>query len=219
MTQLSTIPANRINVVELKEEIGGIIDTDGISITTNSSNSIQAVGVINQNNNNVAIKTWTGTKEEFDALVKDENTLYNVNDETEYDIKVPVLEALYPVGSIYIGTQDICPLTILIPNSQWQLVANDRVLQGAGVRGTVGTTINESLPNLKGSFTGSHETLTSFTGVFYAGANGRNYQGNTATDSYPKTRYFDASRYSSVYKDGAPVQQNAYLVNIWKRTV
>lgn len=81
MTQLSTIPANRINVIELKEEIGGIIDTDGISITTNSSNSIQAVGVINQNNNNVAIKTWTGTKEEFDALEKNENTVYIVYDE------------------------------------------------------------------------------------------------------------------------------------------
>ena len=28
---------------------------------------------------------------------------------------------------------------------------------------------------------------------------------------------FDASKYSSTYQDSAPVQQDAYLVNIWER--
>lgn len=34
-----------------------------------------------------------------------------------------LLSTLYPVGSIYIGTQNSCPLTSLIAGSQWQKVA------------------------------------------------------------------------------------------------
>lgn len=41
------------------------------------------------------------------------------------------MNSLYPVGSVYIGTQSTCPLTALIPNSTWELIAADRVLQGS----------------------------------------------------------------------------------------
>ena len=38
-----------------------------------------------------------------------------------------LLSTLYPVGSIYIGTQNSCPLTSLIAGSQWQKVATQVV--------------------------------------------------------------------------------------------
>ena len=57
-------------------------DIDNKSITTNLSDELQTVGVIDQNNTSTAIKTWTGTKAEYDAIVtKDANTLYNITDD------------------------------------------------------------------------------------------------------------------------------------------
>lgn len=45
---------------------------------------LHAVGVIDQNNTSNAIKTWTGTKAEYDAIVtKDANTQYTTTDETD----------------------------------------------------------------------------------------------------------------------------------------
>ena len=38
-----------------------------------------------------------------------------------------LLSTLYPVGSIYIGTQNSCPLATLITGSQWQRVATQVV--------------------------------------------------------------------------------------------
>lgn len=59
-------------------------EIDNKSITQNSSNQIQTVGVIDQNNTSNAIKTWTGTKDEFDDIVtKDAHTLYTTTDETD----------------------------------------------------------------------------------------------------------------------------------------
>ena len=59
-------------------------EVDNKSITLNSSDQIQTVGVIDQNNTSNAIKTWTGTKAEYDAIAtKDANTLYTTTDETD----------------------------------------------------------------------------------------------------------------------------------------
>ena len=59
------------------------ISYDNSSITANSSNQLQTVGVIDQANSSRAIKTWTGTKQEYDLIMsKDANTLYNITDDT-----------------------------------------------------------------------------------------------------------------------------------------
>lgn len=124
-----------------------------------------------------------------------------------------LLDTLYPVGSIYITTTTTCPLEALGVGT-WELVAEDRVLQGAGTRGAVGTTLEESLPNIKGEATKTNSALVS--GAFYKG-------GTTTNSGYGSDSgaalLFDASLSSSTYKDGAPVQPDAYLVNIFRRTM
>ena len=64
---------------------GGAGDIDNKSITNNASNKIQTVGVIDQNNTTNAIKSWSGTKLQYDALVNagtiDNNTLYYITDD------------------------------------------------------------------------------------------------------------------------------------------
>ena len=109
-------------------------DLDNKSIKLNGSSQLQTVGVINQNNPTTAIKTWTGTKAQYDAIEsKDPNTLYNVIDDT--DVSLTILEALYPVGSVYITTADTCPLSTLISGSTW-------TLRSSGVV----TSVNTSVP-------------------------------------------------------------------------
>lgn len=126
---------------------------------------------------------------------------------------INLLDAMYPVGSIYIGTTDYCPIAALGVGT-WELVGADKVLQGAGTRGSVGTTLNESLPNIKGDV-GCIVGNTAPSGSFYASqvtGSGSN------RDFADWTILFDASRSSLTYQDDAPVQPDAYLVNIWKRT-
>lgn len=62
---------------------GGGSNIDNLSITQNASNKIQTVGVIDQNNTTTALKQWSGTKAQYDAIAtKDANTVYNITDDT-----------------------------------------------------------------------------------------------------------------------------------------
>lgn len=58
-------------------------DIDEKSITLNSSDELQTIGVINQNNTTTALKQWSGTKAQYVAIAtKDANTIYNITDDT-----------------------------------------------------------------------------------------------------------------------------------------
>lgn len=190
-----------------------------------------AKSVVDQNNTTNALKYWTGTKAQYDAIAtKDSDTIYNVEDTTSPI--VDILNTLYPIGAIYIGTMATCPLSVLGVGT-WQLVATDRVLQGAGTRGAVGTTINESLPNITGTYRdgcviaqSNNNTVNSLldkSGVFNSsrGVNIKGIDNPTVTSAswYREAQIsFKASDSSSIYQNNAPVQQNGYLVNIWERT-
>lgn len=69
---------------ELKNEGSTVSNIDGITITRNENNAIQTIGVIDKNGEETAVKTWTGTKAEYDALEnKDADTLYYITDDYE----------------------------------------------------------------------------------------------------------------------------------------
>jgi hypothetical protein len=120
-------------------------------------------------------------------------------------------EALYPVGSIYLGTMNTCPL-IALDIGTWQLVAQDRVLQGSGSK-TAGSTVEAGLPNITGDV-GSGETYYG-TGAFYQNGD---TSGSTAVGGAIDSKIgFDASRSNSIYGKSNTVQPPAYVVNIWKR--
>lgn len=202
---------------------GGSVETDGKSITKNSSDELQAVGVIDQNNTANAIKTWTGTKAQYNAIAtKDSNTLYNITDDT--DVGLTVLQAIYPVGSIYIGTMSTCPLASLF--GTWTLVSAGRVLQGADSSHSAGSTIEAGLPNITGNIaTGNSygfDAFSEYTGAFAADTTAHiNWQSSTLQQNI-QGKYgrvgFDASRSNSIYGNSTTVQPPAYVVNIWQRT-
>ena len=128
------------------------------------------------------------------------------------------LSTLYPVGSIYIGTQNTCPLETLISGSTWELVAQNKALwTGDGTNGN--STINAGLPNITGTFTAGRFGAGSATvsGALYStGHPGSNRAANDAGTGVGIG--LDASRSSSIYGASSTVQPPAYVVNVWRRT-
>lgn len=129
------------------------------------------------------------------------------------------LQSVYPVGSLYIGTTDNCPIAILF--GTWEKVSEGRVLQGVSGSQVAGNTVEAGLPNITGSFNGSQllDGSAYAVGAFGTGGSVSRQTPGSSGDSRQKGFNFDASRSSSVYKDDCDtVQPPAYLVNIWKRT-
>lgn len=99
--------------------------------------------------------------------------------------------------------------TFNLPNFQ------DRVIQGSGIRGNVGTYKAESLPNITGTLdqwvVGSG-TLNN-TGVFGTTSSKvtGNYGGSTVS-AQAQVPIFNANASSSTYQTNAPVQPNAILI-------
>ena len=67
-----------------------------------------------------------------------------------------VLSTLYPVGSLYLGTQSTCPLATLIPGSTWTQIQGRYLLASGTLPDTtetavVGTYISAGLPNITGN--------------------------------------------------------------------
>lgn len=127
-----------------------------------------------------------------------------------------MLSALYPVGSIYIGTQSTCPLASLISGSQWTLVAQDRALWG-GNGSNANTTIAAGLPNITGEIR-SETWFSTLSGVFTSNGISQGDGGQLRSGNTPDSLRFDASLSNSIYGNSNTVQPPAYRVNIWRRT-
>ncbi len=159
-----------------------------------------------------------------------------------------MLNTLYPVGSIYIGTQANCPLATLGIGT-WSKIAGDKVLQSSSKNHAANTTINAGLPSISassgnagghdhGGKTGSagrHRHSSRGTSDEDDGG-GRFTSGEANTDPAIYTDYADAHTHtisavgnhshtitltpsvSGIYGNSSTVQPPAYVVNVWRRT-
>jgi len=86
-------------------------------------------------------------------------------------------------------------------------------LQGSGLRGVVGTALNESLPNITGEYKGNFSTQSGTASGALSKSN-ETPHAIFGTGSAPRgfDITFDASNSSSTYQDNAPVQQNALCI-------
>ena len=123
------------------------------------------------------------------------------------------LQSIYPVGSLYIGTTDTCPIANLF--GTWTKVSEGRVLQGVSGSQVAGKTVEAGLPNVTVTF---YRTGLAYgaDGCFTASSAGKQGFGGSMYDTGIIT--LNASRSSSIYGKSSTVQPPAYLVNIWKRT-
>lgn len=214
---------------------GGGSEEDNLSITKNTNNKIQTVGVIDQNDNTSAIKVWTGELADLPAT-KDPMTLYNVTDDvdggesvytkTEVDtlladkVRVSIFSTLYPVGAVYIGIQSTCPLASIIPGSTWQQIQGRYLLASGTIAGTseaasAGSYVSAGLPNIAGSIDIASDK-TNQSGAFYwtntkTGTNGGGQGGQWVAG-------FTAQNSNSIYGNSGTVRPAAYTVNVWVRT-
>lgn len=159
----------------------------------------------------------------FDGITGDPYD--NTNLSTALNAKAPataidtLLAALYPVGSIYIGTQNYCPVEALMPGTTWQLVSSNRALwTGNGTNGN--TTIAAGLPNITGdtgkfNYAGLGDSGAADSALYTTGSAGT-YNYSIATNS--PTLHFNAARVNSIYGNSSTVQPPAYVVNVWRRT-
>lgn len=157
------------------------------------------------------------SKSEVDALLADKADTSVTYTKTEVD---SIFAALYPIGSLYIGTQSTCPLLTIIPGSTWVLVAQDSSLQGSSNNHVAASTIEAGLPNINGQL---NNVLIGSGGTGASGALSIKSQSsyairNDGTNEYQATIELDASRSSAIYGNSSTVQPPAYVVNVWRRT-
>jgi hypothetical protein len=131
-----------------------------------------------------------------------------------------VLAAIYPVGSIYIGTQSTCPLASFF--GTWTKIEGRYLLASGTLNGTETTytatqTVPAGLPNITGTLSGTRASGSSISGAFLQDRLGNDYaSGSDAVRVNQQS--FDASRSSSIYGNSNTVQAPAYVVNVWRRT-
>lgn len=138
------------------------------------------------------------------------------------------LASLYPVGSIYIGTQSTCPLASLISGSSWTKISGDKVLQSSSSSHAANTTIAAGLPNITGKTKSSYgvNNTTANSGalsatIYTGGSASGKQDGGSGSDGEPmqsSTISFNASSSNAIYGNSSTVQPPAYVVNVWRRT-
>lgn len=138
-----------------------------------------------------------------------------------------LIQLIYPVGSIYLGTQSTCPMAALIPGSTWTQIQGRYLLASGTLAGTTetytaGNTVAAGAPNITGNFGSSSAyrntgSLDDASGAFQSlgNASGRDADGSGSNRSYGLS--FDASRSSSVYGNSTTIRSPAYVVNVWRR--
>ena len=218
---------------------------DGVTIDTNLSDELEAIGTVNKNTavGATAVKyDWVGTLAEYNSqnvetlhpewvcyITDDVSGGTSVYTKAEVDSAIStalttMLDSAFPVGSRYITEANTCPLATLIPNSTWVLTSQGRVLQGADSNHASGTTAEAGLPNITGEYiqyrSTNYATLGSTSGAF-AGT----VLGGTSIMSSDNTNgtgdidvRFNASNSNSIYGNSTTVQPPAEFVNIFKRT-
>lgn len=198
--------------------------------TTNAANTAFVTTAVNSVNNNALHKTGNetaaGTKTFSSSPIiptpsTSDNSTKSATTAFVYNKILSVLSSIYPVGSLYIGTQTTCPMASLISGSTWTLVSSGKALW-TGTGSNANTTIAAGLPNITGSFTrgGDIYIATSASGALSLGTTD-NYRGagtGGSSSSSSKTVRFKASDSSSIYGNSSTVQPPAYVVNVWRRT-
>jgi hypothetical protein len=123
-----------------------------------------------------------------------------------------IIQKIYPVGSIYIGVTDTCPIAELF--GTWEKVSSGRVLQGTSGSQKAGNTVEAGLPNITGGLIRTDYEQVPGGALYQDGGRVRFTDG---TGNYGINVGFDASRSNAIYGRSNTVQPPAYLVNIWRR--
>ena len=198
----------------------------GAATTITGSNLTASRALVSNSSGKVAVSDTTATELSYVHGVTSAIQTQLNNKQTANDVSSAItnmLKTLFPVGSIYIGTQSTCPLATLISGSTWTLVGQNRALWG-GDGSNANSNISAGLPNITGKFTARclmHDTGgQSEQGALYRADTGTWSQAAGGTDwgGTGQGIGLDASRSNGIYGASSTVQPPAYRVNVWRRT-
>lgn len=196
--------------------VGGTIpSTSGFEVTSNKVTSISSSSTNAQYPSAKLLYDQLALKQSTSSRT---NTITSSSTSTQYPSASAILDLLktiYPVGSVYLSTNSICPLSSLF--GTWSLVSSGKALwTGTGSNGN--TTIAAGLPNIKGKIQGETGTLS---GAFTLSStfSSKNTIGGSSSSPNRGEISFSASSSNSIYSDSVTtVQPPAYVVNVWRRT-
>ena len=150
----------------------------------------------------------------------------NPNDAVNLGQLQTIFSSLYPVGSLYIGTQATCPMATLISGSTWTLVSSGKALwTGDGTNAN--TTIAAGLPDhyhfIANADNGGSTTVSLSSSNYMTQEGGGSptshyvtYRLNGTNTAPTKGRTSSPS--NNLYGASSTVQPPAYVVNVWRRT-
>ena len=121
------------------------------------------------------------------------------------------LQSVYPIGSLYIGVNDNCPIANLF--GTWEKVAEGLCLQGATGSQVPGETVEAGLPDHAHTLKLPANAGSSWGTYKPAWGNDDVYRSDKATTATVAL----ASANNPIYGNSDTVQPPAYLVNVWKR--
>lgn len=179
------------------------------------------------------------------AYLSDGTNTYEIEDSKARAAIQTLLSNIYPVGSVYIGTQSTCPMSTVMSGTTWTLVSSGKALwTGNGTNGN--STIAAGIPNHihlagnngnnQGWFVASNNKTaisfaqaktsagTSGTTQWNGKDNGGGFTSNPNTVSgniittTAKTAVTNNGSTDGVYGKSTTVQPPAYVVNVWRRT-
>ena len=134
-----------------------------------------------------------------------------------------LLEAIYPVGSLYIGTQATCPMSTVMSGTTWTLVSAGYALWTGNGQSGSGTTTNANYANAKANTTiaaglPDHKHTVSKQYGTTDQASGDGIAGTSHNVGTMNMTCGNASANNSIYGKSTTVQPPAYVVNVWRRT-
>lgn len=129
-----------------------------------------------------------------------------------------MLKALYPVGAVYIGEQNTCPLAAFF--GTWTKVEGRYLLASGTLAGTsesylAGTDVAAGAPNITGNNAMGYSNAGVPSGAFKKGANTSTI-GSGAGQIWRVN--FDASASNAIYGASTTVRAPARVMNVWVRT-
>lgn len=143
---------------------------------------------------------------------------------SKINFKSVSLEYIYPVGSIYMSTNNVSPASFL--GGTWTPLDEGYTLWTTKTSGQGGAKISAGLPNITGTTPmlnslWNYVDATPFngelTGAMYSYTGVYNGPGPTGSDKCQTRIGFDASKSNSIYGNSTTVQPPAIKVYMWER--
>ena len=191
--------------------LDGNVTTDKLSSKENGGNA-----AVDTNN----IKDGAVTNDEIAESAVTNSKIQNNTITFDKLNKLSLLNALYPIGAIYINTSNTCQIATVLGGT-WEHLEPGYYLQQKLNDKSLGDTVDAGLPNITGSFQANdfvdNRQAPVTSGAIYT----TRYIGRESEDGTGQTNcyrlVFDASRDNAVYGKSNTVQTNAFEVNIWRR--